>query len=93
MTRRSSEQPVSQRLKHFEDNEYAFEQQIAEATRIRLSVFDVMITRSPVSCSADLLASPAFQWILEVVDQEYDFVLFDSPPLVESADVHLHAIR
>ena len=61
----------------------------AAVTRVLPAAFDVMVTRSPVHCSANLLASQAFQWIVEAVDEEYDFVLFDSPPLLESTDVHL----
>ena len=61
----------------------------AAVVRVLPADFDVMIARSPILCAADLLASPAFRWILDVVDEDYDFVLFDSPPLLESTDVHL----
>jgi Mrp family chromosome partitioning ATPase len=61
----------------------------AATVRILPSGFNVMATRGRVDNAAELLASPALQGILQMLDPDYDFILFDSPPLLVSADAHL----
>ncbi len=49
----------------------------------------VLPTRGLVENAAELLASPEFGRLLESLDHEYDFMLFDSAPLLAAGDTHL----
>ncbi|HKF54985.1 MAG TPA: CpsD/CapB family tyrosine-protein kinase [Blastocatellia bacterium] len=51
--------------------------------------FDLLPTRSPVANSAEVLASRPFNVAIELLGSHYDYILFDTPPLLESADAHL----
>lgn len=51
--------------------------------------FDVLPTRSKVDNTAELLASPDFSAMMMALDGYYDFILFDSAPLLTSSDVNL----
>lgn len=51
--------------------------------------FVVLPTRERVENPAELLASPALAQMLETLEPDYDFILFDSPPLTTSADASL----
>lgn len=51
--------------------------------------FHVLATRGQVENSAELLASPGFSRLLAILDNCYDFILFDSAPLLASADANL----
>lgn len=51
--------------------------------------FDVLPSRKSVDNSTKVLASPAFREMLATLDHLYDFILFDSPPLLETASSHL----
>jgi len=73
---------------------------IAEALARELSPNDAAITIKPygftilplrerVENSAEILASPAFRSMLNSFDSDYDFMLFDSSPLLESNDTNL----
>lgn len=53
--------------------------------------FDVLPSREGIESSTKALAQPAFREVLSSFDQIYDFVLFDSPPLLEAAGSHLLA--
>ncbi len=57
--------------------------------RIAPADFHVLPTRGQVENSAELLASPAFSRMLNLLDTCYDFILFDSAPLLASADARL----
>jgi protein-tyrosine kinase len=48
--------------------------------------FHVLPTRERVDNAVEVITSPAFQEMLEILDPSYDFILFDSPPLLERAD-------
>ncbi len=65
-------------------------------TRLMPISFDILPTRAQVENSAELLASPDFKAMLAALDPGYDFILFDSAPLMTSADasllvLHTHA--
>lgn len=73
---------------------------IAEAITRRLSAgdatvriashdFAVMPLRERVDNSAEVLASPEFRGLLNDCDAAYDFMLFDSAPLLDSKDANL----
>lgn len=69
----------------------------AAVTRVLPIGFDVLPTRGQVENSAELLASPDFEVMLNALDTNYDFILFDSSPLLASADaslimLHIHKI-
>ncbi len=55
--------------------------------------FHVLATRGQVENSAELLASPGFSRLLAILDNCYDFILFDSAPLLASADANLLALH
>ena len=59
------------------------------AVRVLPHDFVVLPTRECVDNSAKLLASAAFFQLLQVFDPDYDFMLFDSPPLLAEADARL----
>ena len=68
----------------------ALELQPEEAViRILPVDFHVMLTRGQVDNSAELLASPNFKGLLSELDDFYDFILFDSAPMLKSADASL----
>ncbi len=62
-----------------------------EATilRIQPACFDILPTRSQFMNSAEMLSSPDFGQFLAELDPYYDFILFDSSPLLSSADASL----
>ncbi len=51
--------------------------------------FNILPTRAPVENSAELLASPVFERMLRMLKPDYDFILFDSAPLLAVADASL----
>lgn len=51
--------------------------------------FSILPLRERVENSAEILASPAFRALLNSLDADYDFMLFDSSPLLESNDANL----
>ena len=53
--------------------------------------FNVLPLRTRVENSAEILASPMFRALLNDSEDDYDFMLFDSPPLLESKDINLLA--
>jgi capsular exopolysaccharide synthesis family protein len=61
----------------------------AAVAKILPSGFDLIAARERIDRSAELLASLAWQAMLQMLDPDYDLILFDSPPLLLSADAHL----
>ena len=59
------------------------------ATTIKPYGFTILPLRERVENSAEILASPAFRDMLNSIDLDYDFMLFDSAPLLESNDANL----
>jgi len=57
--------------------------------RIQPFGFDVLPTREQVKNPAELLSSVSFGEMLELLEPNYDFILFDSPPLLTVADSSL----
>lgn len=57
--------------------------------RVLPADFHVLLTRGQVDNSAELLVSPNFEQLLSGLDACYDFILFDSAPLLKSADASL----
>ena len=57
--------------------------------RIQPFGFDILPTREQVKNPAELLSSPSFGEMLELFEPDYDFILFDSPPLLGVADSSL----
>jgi succinoglycan biosynthesis transport protein ExoP len=51
--------------------------------------FNLLPTRAQVENSAELLASPVFEVMMQVLRPEFDFILFDSAPLLAVADASL----
>jgi Mrp family chromosome partitioning ATPase len=51
--------------------------------------FNLLPTRAQVENSAELLASPVFDVMMRTLSPEFDFILFDSAPLLEAADARL----
>lgn len=51
--------------------------------------FDLVATRSRVENSVEILGSPVFLANLQMIADDYDFILFDSPPLLASSDAQL----
>jgi len=51
--------------------------------------FNLLPTRAPVENSAELLSSPVFEGMMQMLIPEYDFILFDSAPLLAVADARL----
>ena len=51
--------------------------------------FNLLPTRAQVENSAELLASPVFEAMIQMLSPEYDFILFDSAPLLAVADASL----
>ncbi len=61
------------------------------ALRVQPAAFNILPTREKVQHTAELLASPRFHEMLQLCEPDYDFILFDSSPLLESADANLLA--
>ena len=61
----------------------------AAAINVKPHGFAVLPTRERVDNSAQLLASPVFRNMLDAFDNDYDFILFDSPPLLGSGESNL----
>jgi polysaccharide biosynthesis transport protein len=57
--------------------------------RVMPTDFHVLPTRGQVENSAELLASPQFGRLVATLEYHYDFILFDSAPLMSSADASL----
>jgi capsular exopolysaccharide synthesis family protein len=51
--------------------------------------FNLLPTRAQVENSAELLASPVFEAMMQMLRPEFDFILFDSAPLLVAADARL----
>jgi len=51
--------------------------------------FNILPTRAPAENSAELLASPIFEVMIQMLRPEFDFILFDSAPLLAVADASL----
>lgn len=51
--------------------------------------FNLLPTRAQVENSAELLDSPAFEVMMRMLKPEFDFILFDSAPLLAVADAGL----
>jgi len=51
--------------------------------------FNLLPTRAQVENSAELLASPIFEAMMQMLSPEFDFILFDSAPLLAVADARL----
>jgi Mrp family chromosome partitioning ATPase len=51
--------------------------------------FSLLATRSRVETSVEVLGSPAFRADLRALENDYDFILFDSPPLLGSPDAQM----
>ena len=51
--------------------------------------FNLLPTRAQVENSAELLASPVFEAMMQMLSPEFDFILFDSAPLLAVADARL----
>jgi capsular exopolysaccharide synthesis family protein len=62
-------------------------------TRLLPVDFYVLPTRGQVENSAELLASPVFGRLIEDFESRYDFILFDTAPLLTSADVSLLSLH
>lgn len=51
--------------------------------------FNLLPTRAQVENSAELLVSPVYEMMMQMLRPEFDFILFDSPPLLAVADASL----
>jgi capsular exopolysaccharide synthesis family protein len=51
--------------------------------------FNLLPTCAQVENSAELLASPSFEVMMRTLGPEFDFILFDSAPLLAAADARL----
>jgi len=51
--------------------------------------FNLLPTCAQVENSAELLASPSFEVMMRTLSPEFDFILFDSAPLLAAADARL----
>jgi capsular exopolysaccharide synthesis family protein len=61
----------------------------AALIRVQPFGFDLLPVREQVKSAADLLSSLSFERFLELFDPDYDFILFDSSPLLTVADSSL----
>jgi capsular exopolysaccharide synthesis family protein len=61
----------------------------AALRRVQPGGFDILPTRTRPENTAELLASPDFGRLLDDLDHEYDFILFDSAPLLVADDAYL----
>lgn len=57
--------------------------------RVMPADFHVLLTRGQVDNAAELLVSSNFKRLLSELDAYYDFILFDSAPLLKAADASL----
>src|SRR5215475_14882913 len=57
--------------------------------RVQPVGFDLLPTRAQVENSMELLASPVFEAMIQMLKPDYDFILFDSAPLLAVSDVSL----
>jgi capsular exopolysaccharide synthesis family protein len=57
--------------------------------RIQPYGFNLLPTREHVKNPAELLSSGSFAEMLNLLEEDYDFILFDSPPLLRVADSNL----
>ncbi len=55
--------------------------------------FTLLPTRGQVENAAELLAAPSFRGMLQMLSPDYDFILFDSAPLLAAADAGLLALH
>ncbi|HKQ77327.1 MAG TPA: CpsD/CapB family tyrosine-protein kinase [Blastocatellia bacterium] len=55
--------------------------------------FNLLPSRAQVENSAELLSSPVFEAMIQVLMPDYDFILFDSAPLLAVADASLLELR
>ena len=63
---------------------------LAEGTvKVLPRSFSLLATRSPVETSMEVLGSPALRADLQALETDYDFILFDSPPLLVSPDAQM----
>lgn len=58
----------------------------AAVIRVQPFGFDLLPTREQAKNPAELLSSSSFKEMLELLDPDYDLLLFDSPPLLTVAD-------
>jgi Mrp family chromosome partitioning ATPase len=61
----------------------------AAVLRIMPYRFNILPVLRPVENPLEILASPVFWKTLQMFDQDYDFVLFDSTPLLAAGDSNL----
>src|SRR4029079_6058387 len=61
------------------------------ALRVQPAGFNILPTREKIQHTAELLAAPRFHEMLQICEPDYDFILFDSSPLLASADANLLA--
>jgi capsular exopolysaccharide synthesis family protein len=61
----------------------------AAVIRVQPFGFDLLPTREQAKNPAELLSSTSFTEMLDLFDPDYDFILFDSPPLLTVADSSL----
>lgn len=57
--------------------------------RVKPVGFNLLPTRAQVENSAELLAAPGFEAMIQMLKPDYDFMLFDSAPLLAAADASL----
>jgi Mrp family chromosome partitioning ATPase len=57
--------------------------------RVKPVGFNLLPTRAQVENSAELLAAPGFAAMIQMLKPDYDFILFDSAPLLAAADASL----
>ncbi len=69
---------------------FASDKHIGEAAvTLRPLGITVLVTREAIDNPAEILAAAEFHEMLNLLEPEFDFVLFDSPPLLDSADANL----
>lgn len=61
------------------------------ALRVQPAAFNILPMREKIQHTAELLAAPRFHEMLQLCEPDYDFILFDSSPLLDSADANLLA--
>ena len=59
------------------------------AVKVLPHSFSLLATRSRVETSVEVLGSPALRADLQALECDYDFILFDSPPLLASPDAQM----
>lgn len=69
---------------------FTSDRHISEASvTLRPLGITALVTREAIDNPAEILASSEFHEMLNLLEPEFDFVLFDSPPLIDSADANL----